>query len=416
RDYMYAKTKAAIFSGEALNVPMDLRPDTSEVERAAKVLLSAQSPLMKVGPEVGVCNARSSVVELCELVGIPVIQHRSYFCDFPNTHALWLGEDQNLPSYLREYGKPIDLYLNFGARQDPGGFGRRGTAVAEIHASVDQDTIGRNSPTVANLVGNIDEIARDLIDAVKSMANKSQLKKLADERRRICGGLTSSFMASRLEAGRLSKGSPVPWQRLVYELRQQLEPDAVIVEEQGTEYKSLGMFPFNDDAMMKIGRTEGRALGWGVGASAGVKLALPDRQVIALQGDGGYLFGQNDSLWTMSRYDIPVMIVVYNNGTYEETRWQIMGRMGPAGQANRDYVSYLGNPRVDFTKLAAAYNINGAVVTNSDQLKGAIRKGLRTLADGRPFMLDVHTRTLGVGAEVTDYQKFSLAEQRTRKV
>jgi benzoylformate decarboxylase len=168
--------------------------------------------------------------------------------------------------------------------------------------------------------------------------------------------------------------------------------------------------------MMKIGRTEGRALGWGVGASAGVKLALPNKQVVSLLGDGGFLFGQTDSLWTMSRYDIPVMSVVYNNGTYEETRWNIMGQMGAAGQANRDYVSYLGNPRVDFTKLAAAYNIPGAVVKNSDQLKGAIRKGLRTLAEGRPFMLDVHTRTLGIGAELTEYQKYSLAEQRTRKV
>lgn len=415
RDVMYEKTKAAIFSGEALNVAMDLRPDTSEVERAAKVILSAKSPLMKVGPEVGQCEARAAVVELCELVGIPVIQHRSIFADFPNTHPLWLGEDHNLGAYLREYQQPFDLYLNFGARQEPGGFSRT-NPIKEIHASVDMDTVGRNSPAVANLVGNINEIAKDLIEAIKSLANTNQLKQLAEERMRVAGGLTTAWQESRLDAGRLSKGSPVPWQRLAYELRQQLEPDAVIVEEQGTEYKSLGMFPFADDAMMKIGRTEGRALGWGVGASAGVKLALPNRQVIALQGDGGYLFGQNDSLWTMSRYDIPVMIVVFNNGTYEETRWQIMGRMGPAGQANRDYVSYLGNPRVDFTHLAAAYNIDGAVVKNSSQLKGAIRKGLRTLADGRPFMLDVHIRTLGVGAEVTDYQKFSLADQRTRKV
>ena len=416
RDVMYEKTTGAIFSGEALNVPMELRPDASEVERAAKILLSARSPLMKVGPEVGQCEARASVVELCELLAIPVIQHRSIYADFPNTHDLWLGERHNIAPYLREYQQPIDLYLNFGARQEQGGYGRRGTAVREIHASVDQNTIGRNSPTVSLLVGHIDMIAKDLVQAVKSMASSSQLRKMTEERRRILAGMTQSWQASRLDAGRLSKGSPVPWQRLVYELRQQAEPDAYIVEEQGTEYKSLGMFPFADGAMTKIGRTEGRALGWGVGASAGVKLAVPDKQVISLQGDGGFLFGQTDSLWTMSRYDIPVMTVVFNNGTYEETRWQIMGRMGPAGQANRDYVSYLGNPRVDFTKLAAAYNIPGAVVKNSDQLQGAIQQGLRTLAEGRPFMLDVHTRTLGVGAEVTDYQKFSLAQQRTRKV
>jgi thiamine pyrophosphate-dependent acetolactate synthase large subunit-like protein len=178
----------------------------------------------------------------------------------------------------------------------------------------------------------------------------------------------------------------------------------------------MSYFPFADDAKMKIGRTEGRALGWGVGASAGVKLALPDRQVISIQGDGGFLFGQTDSLWTMSRYDIPVMTVIANNRSYEETRWQIFNRNGRAGQANRDYVSYLGDPDVDFTRLASAYNIPGAVVSNTDELGPAIREGLRTLREGRPFMLDVRTRTLGAGAELSWYPDYSLASQRTRNV
>ena len=269
---------------------------------------------------------------------------------------------------------------------------------------------------VAALVGNLAEVAKDLVAAVNSLATPAQLKKLTEERRRILGGHSKGVMEARLAAGRMSQGAPVPWPALVYELRQQMEKDAVIVAEQGTEYKTLGMFPFADDAMLKVGRTEGRALGWGTGASVGVKLALPNRQVVSFQGDGGFLFGQTDSLWTMSRYDIPVMTVIFNNHTYEETRWQMMGHNGPAGQANRDYISYLGNPVVDFTKLAAAYNIPGAVVTNTDQLKEAIRTGLRTLAEGRPFMLDVHTRRIGVGAEVTNYQKFSLAEKRERKV
>jgi thiamine pyrophosphate-dependent acetolactate synthase large subunit-like protein len=202
----------------------------------------------------------------------------------------------------------------------------------------------------------------------------------------------------------------------MYELNAQAERDAVIVEEVGTEQKIMSYFPFADDAKMKIGRTEGRALGWGVGASAGVKLALPDRQVISIQGDGGFLFGQTDSLWTMSRYDIPVMTVIANNRSYEETRWQIFNRNGRAGQANRDYVSYLGDPDVDFTRLASAYNIPGAVVSNTDELGPAIREGLRTLREGRPFMLDVRTRTLGAGAELSWYPDYSLASQRTRNV
>ncbi len=416
RDLMYKEVTAAVYSREALNVPMSIRPDADEVVRAAKVLLSSESPLMEVGPEVGHCNARAALVELCELLAIPVIQYRSITVDFPNTHPLWVGEDDQVAGYLQRNPKPIDLYINFGARTRRSGYGGRNNPVREIHASVDENTIGRNAPMVAALVGNLAEVAKDLVAAVNSLATPAQLKKLTEERRRILGGHSKGVMEARLAAGRMSKGSPVPWPALVYELRQQMEKDAVIVAEQGTEYKTLGMFPFADDAMLKVGRTEGRALGWGTGASVGVKLALPNRQVVSFQGDGGFLFGQTDSLWTMSRYDIPVMTVIFNNHTYEETRWQMMGHNGPAGQANRDYISYLGNPVVDFTKLAAAYNIPGAVVTNTDQLKEAIRTGLRTLAEGRPFMLDVHTRRIGIGAEVTNYQKFSLAEKRERKV
>lgn len=83
RDYMEKEATAQVYSGEALNLPMELRPDSSEVERAAKALLNASSPLMEVGPEESQCNARASLVELAELLAIPVIQHRSFFCDFP---------------------------------------------------------------------------------------------------------------------------------------------------------------------------------------------------------------------------------------------------------------------------------------------------------------------------------------------
>jgi benzoylformate decarboxylase len=96
------------------------------------------------------------------------------------------------------------------------------------------------------------------------------------------------------------------------------------------------------------------ALGWGVGAAAGVKLALPNRQVISIQGDGGFLFGQSDALWTLSRYDIPVLVVILNNRSYEATRWRVMARGSAAGKAGRDYISYLGNPDVEFTKIADA--------------------------------------------------------------
>lgn len=416
RDVLYQpNVTGTIYSGQALNIPMELRPDQRELERAAKILLEASSPLLYVGPEVSQMNARASLVELAELLAIPVTQHRSFYADFPNFHPLYIGELPAVRSYLKHYPTPIDCFINFGAR-----FPLRNKAYVQgvpvIHASVDATSIGRNTPLASALVGDLNQIAVSLIDAIKSMVSPQQLKERTAERRATCSVHTAEVRAARIEAGRNSHGDPVPWPRLMYELSQQMEKDAVVVEELGTEHKTLSYFPFADDGMMKVGRTEGRALGWGVGASVGVKLALPDRQVVSLQGDGGFLFGQTDSLWTMSRYDIPVMTVVTNNRSYEETRWQMLNRGGRAGKANRDYVCYLGDPDVDFTKLADAYNIPGAVVSNSDQLRPAIQRGLRTLKEGRPFMLDVRTRRLGAGAELSWYPKYSLAEQRKRKI
>ena len=414
RDLLYRPNlSATVFSGQALDIPMELRPSENDVERTARFLLDASSPLLYVGPEVSQTGARASVVELAELLAIPVVQHRSFYADFPNFHPLYLGELPNVQPYLQSYPIPIDCFVNFGARF-PSDWNLQNLAV--IHASVDPTSLGRNAPLAGALVGHLDQVARSLIEAVKSLASPQQIEARTADRRVRCAAHTAQVRAARLEAGRRVGGSPVPWQRLMYELNQQLDANAVVVEELGTEQKTLGYFPFADDAKMKIGRTEGRALGWGVGASAGVKLALPDRQVVSLQGDGGFLFGQTDSLWTMSRYDIPVMTVVTNNRSYEETRWQIFNRGGRAGQAGRDYVSYLGDPDVNFTSLAAAYNIPGAVVSNSEELAPAIRQGLRTLREGRPFLLDVHTRTLGAGAELTWYPDFSLADQRTRNV
>ncbi|MDH3505706.1 MAG: thiamine pyrophosphate-binding protein [Gammaproteobacteria bacterium] len=414
RDLLYqSNISANIFSGQALNIAMELRPDAREVERAARFLLESASPLLYVGPEVSQTGARAALVELAELLAIPVVQHRSFYADFPNFHPLYIGEVPAVQSYLNAYPAPIDCFINFGARY-PNNWNYANTAV--IHASVDPTTVGRNTPLASALVGDLNEVARALIEAVESLATPRQLESRTAARRAACSAHTAQVRASRLVAGSRVSGAPVPWQRLMYELNEQLEPDAVIVEELGTEQKTLGFFPFADDAKLKIGRTEGRALGWGVGASAGVKLALPDRQVVSLQGDGGFLFGQTDSLWTMSRYDIPVMTVVTNNRSYEETRWQIFNRQGRAGRANRDYVSYLGDPDVDFTKLAAAYDIRGAIVSNSDELRPAIAQGLRTLREGRPFMLDVRTRTLGAGAELSWYPDFSLADRRDRNV
>lgn len=408
RDLMYRENVTArVFKGEAFRIPMEIRPDTSAVERAAKVLVESSSPLLYVGPEVSQSDGRKDLVALAELLGIPAVQHRSFFADFPTNHPLHVGE---YGANMR-YPASFDCLINFGARAPV----RVPSGTSIIHAGVDPETIGRNTPMQVGLLGDLGQVARDLAEAVKGMVPAAALRQRGETRLAEAKAYTSRIREARITLARRSTGSPVPWQRVMVELNDRIDKDAVIVEEVGTEGKVLNFFDFADDAKMKIGRTEGRALGWGTGAAAGVQIALPQRQVISLQGDGGFLFGQTDSLWTHSRYDLPILTVVFNNRSYEEVRWQIMGSGGASGKAGRDYVSYLGNPDVDFTKLASAYNIDGAVVTNTDELGPAVERAVRTIRGGRPFMLDVHIQNTGAGAELTWYPQFSLAAERGRR-
>ena len=87
----------------------------------------------------------------------------------------------------------------------------------------------------------------------------------------------------------------------------------------------------------RIGRTKGDALGWGVAAAFGVNLALPDRQVVALQGDGGFLFNQSEALWSIARYESPMLIVVMNNHSYNESRARNMLNGGTFYEAGKDF-------------------------------------------------------------------------------
>lgn len=112
RDVLYAKkVKTGIFGPGTFDIPMQVGPDPGEVERAARVLLEAKSPLLYLGMEVTASGAVSSVVKLAELIGCPVTQARSWAEDFPTKHPLFLGD--YIPSM--RYPKNVDVFVNLGA-------------------------------------------------------------------------------------------------------------------------------------------------------------------------------------------------------------------------------------------------------------------------------------------------------------
>jgi benzoylformate decarboxylase len=172
---------------------------------------------------------------------------------------------------------------------------------------------------------------------------------------------------------------------------------------------------FGGDGKQYFG-TGPNVLGWGMAAAMGVKLARPNQPVVGVVGDGSFLFSGAQPLWTQARYRAPIMNIVLNNKSYNNERNRIWHYGGRQFQTGRDMTCYLGDPDVDYAKASAAFGVEAETVKEASQLKGAIARAQKAVADGRPYLLDIDTYRDGVGAASTWHPTYSVADARKRRV
>ena len=424
RDFTMARDiEADIFTAGTFSIPMSLRADAATIDKLARALLEAKSPLLLAGADVWRAQAIPQIVELAELLGIPVTsgEEREGFrlsCNFPTNHPLFIGGFSRTMRYPRN----VDLVLNMGGKlPDPGASGQpqipRSAKLIDVR--IEASDIGNDYPLYLGVAADVKQVAQDLVAAIKSLATPERLKQIRGDRLEQIKTFSGRLRQARLQAMKPEWDKvPLTWERVASDINDSIERDAYIVSEFGTEGpKALKAFTFAEGEKTLVGRTSGSALGWGVGAAVGVKIAQPDKQVIALQGDGGFLFGgQPMALWTMSRYQIPVTTVIFNNRSYNETRERAFADGGRQAQTGKDMISYLGDPDVDFVKLAGAFGVPGEQVTKPDQMKPAMQRAARAAQEGKPYLIDALVGRTGHGAELTSYPKLSVAAMRRRKV
>ena len=417
RDILDQKAKGEIITRDRFDIPARVRPDNRAVEKAAKLLLEAKAPVLGVGHEVWRSGAIDQVIALAEMVGLPTVQVLSPYNDFPTTHSLYMGDVAG--RFNIRHPKNVDAFLNLGGRM-PYQQSDKPTIPREwklIHASLDGESIGKVYPTDVALLGDVKETTIALTEAIKqglTPALKAEVKKRNEETK----AFTDKLNESRMQFARRSwDNAPISWGRLGYELNEGLDKEAVLVNEFGSSKDSVfRWFRCGSGEKSSIGRTMGSALGWSMGAALGIKLALPDRQVCCMVGDGAMMFGQFESLWTAARHDIPVIFVVFNNRSYNETRLRHLSGGGKMAQQKKDLVNYLGNPDVAFADAAQAFGVKAEPVKTPDDLKNAIKRAVAATRDGKPYLLDVLVERTGTLAESTWYPKVSVAEMRQKKV
>ena len=117
----------------------------------------------------------------------------------------------------------------------------------------------------------------------------------------------------------------------------------------------------------------------------GIKLALPQRQVIAYVGDGAYLMS-NQGLWTAARYNIPVNIIVCNNRLYKAVRDSAVRFNGKAVEKNHFIGSSIDNPAPDLAKIAEGFGVPAFTISDPGEIKPILEK---TLNSGGPSVIEV---------------------------
>ncbi len=401
-----------IYDKSLFEVTMRVRPDKQDVEAAARMIIEAKNPLLSIGDEIFQCNAENEVLELAELLGLPTAGQGGslgfWTKPFPSKHPLYLG------TLLRQMRFPgdVDVHLNIGSK-----FGEQYMPGAkQISMRRDPTSLARGAPVDLGMISDIKIGTRDLVDAVRSLATEARLKEIAGERLARAAAFTTKL---RKMLDKVIRETPydgeITMERLGIELEASLERDTIWVNDVDSGKRMDAFMSWGPRDKQYLG-TGPNVLGWGMAAGLGVKLAKPDRPVVSVVGDGSFLFSGPQPLWSISRYQAPITVLVLNNRSYNNERNRIWMSGGAQFQAGRDMTCYLGSPDVDYAKTSQAFGVDAEIVKDPRKIQEAVLRAKKANADGRPYLLDINLARNGIGNTSTWHPAYSLASKRTRKV
>lgn len=333
-------------------------PDPEKIARLAKMMNEARAPMIWVGG--GAQDASAEILALAEKTGAPVVSFRGGRGIVDDRHPLGL----TIPAgYL--LWPETDLLVAFGTRLDVP-TARWGEMPAGITiARIDIDAAERRRLQVD--LG----ITADSADAARALTEQVLPRHDAARAARIAKAKADTAVSIQ---------SVQPQMSYIEAIRDALPEDGILCDEMTqVGYVSWFGFPFHQPRTLVTSGFSG-TLGAGFPTALGVKVAWPDRAVVAVSGDGGFLFGGSD-LATAVKHGINLVTVVFNNSAYGNVM-RDQRRMFDG----RDSGSALTNP--DFQTYAKAFGVRSWRVTDAGGLKTAVTEAL---AANAPCLIEVMT-------------------------
>jgi benzoylformate decarboxylase len=374
-------------------------PDPAALDAAAGLLRAARAPALVAGDGAAQMGAVPALAALAERLGAPVLgEPMGALATLPTDHPLWRGP---LPPFARDIAPvlaPFDVVLVAGAPVFRLFGWSEGSSIPDgtrlIHLEVDPGEIGRiHAPAVA-VPGDVAAALGGLLARLEAPEPAWAGRRVAAER--VTRGAREAGRA-RVAAG--AGGGAVGPSDFALAVAGAVGPDDLVVDEALTSARGLrAVVPARRTGTWLAHR--GSALGWGLPAAVGAALADRRRRVVALQGDGGLLFGVH-ALWTAARERLPLELVVADNGGYEILR---AGLEGMTGRPEGAWPGLrLDEAPLDVAAICRGFGADVSRVDDPGALPGALAD-LRVRARGGPAVLvvGVEGRTAPVGYPLAD--------------
>ena len=346
---------------ELLNAPAAADPcpvDEEAVERAAKLLGSAERPMIVVGG--GAQGAGEHVVRIAEMLDAPVMTGRMGQGVIDGRHKLSV----TAPAGYRFWGE-ADVVLAVGTRLQPQqqNWGVD-PSLKIIRIDVDSEELDRQHKPEIGIVG-------DATATLEALANR-----LAGYNRKR-NGRADEVTETKAAASKLIHETLAPQIAYLEALRKALPEDGILVDElTQMGYAARFAYPTYKSRTFLSPGYQG-TLGWGYATSLGAKVAKPDTPVVSISGDGGFMFTAME-MATAAQHGIGVVAVVFSDGAYGNVR-----RIQQQSFNNRTIASDLRNP--DFVKLGESFGIDAMRVNSPEELGTAVARGI---AKGGPMLID----------------------------
>ena len=376
----------ALEIGSPTRVDTAGRPSDAALDRLADRLLAARSPVIVAGHEIATSDALEEAARIAELLGAPVYQQT--VCDgahFPSEHPAFLGALTRDQRNVRDTLSPYDLMFCVGSdvlrmsvysETDPMPEG-----MAVVQLGLRDWEMGKNYPAEIALRADVRETLAVLAPVIE---RKRGLDGAAKATAAIAVLGESNWSAKRETArARALLGigaTPMPPDLAMLRIVDSLPEDAAIVEEGILSARALpALFPFRD-AKAFFGLGSG-GIGFAMAGAVGVQLALPDRPVVAVVGDGSAMYSIQ-ALWTAANAKLPITYVIANNGGYRIIKERLKSFHGVEQYTGMEFK----DPPIDFVGLARSMGATAMRITDPDEIGPAIDESTRR--DG-PTLLDV---------------------------